>query len=62
MRDISDLPNAILQRLLHYFKTYKLNPENQDNKVIITGVYGAVECRQVLQIASTDYENEIRKV
>jgi inorganic pyrophosphatase len=53
MHDISELPEALLQRLLHYFKTYKLDPQSQENKVVITDVYGANECKQVLQFASS---------
>lgn len=61
MQDISELPEAILQRLLHYFKTYKLNPENQENKVVITDVYGVKECKHVLELAVIDYQKEIAK-
>lgn len=61
MLDISELPNPILQRLLHYFKTYKLNPESEENKVEIRAVYGSQESKEVLRLAANDYQNEIAK-
>ena len=56
-RDISDLPGALIERLNHYFTTYKLVPGEQ-SKVSIDKVYGADEAREVVGAAMADYESE----
>lgn len=57
--DIKNIPDEIIQRLLHYFQTYKLSPGSKVNSVNITEVYGAYECQQILQLAAQDYLDEI---
>jgi inorganic pyrophosphatase len=56
MKDISELPDAILQRLLHYFKTYKLEPSSEKNAVEIAQVYNSETAKAVLRCAVADYK------
>lgn len=55
--DISQLNEAVVRRLKHYFLTYKLIPgEENKNRVQIPHVYDAAEAKQVLRIAAADYK------
>jgi inorganic pyrophosphatase len=55
--DISDLPPALIDRMRHYFMTYKLVP-GEENKVSIGPAYGYEHAKLVIQAAIDDYENE----
>ena len=52
--DIADLPQAMVNRLEHYFLTYKELP-GRDTKVRIPLVYGAEHARTVVDAAIADY-------
>ncbi|MFM6984666.1 MAG: inorganic pyrophosphatase [Chitinophagaceae bacterium] len=54
--DITEIPDPILQRLIHYFKTYKLAPSSEINAVEIASVYGREMALKVLKCASEDYK------
>ena len=52
----TDLPAALVRRIVHYFATYKLIPGAPDeNGIEVVGTYGADEARAVVQAASADY-------
>lgn len=55
--DISQLPPVILQRLQHYFLTYKLKP-NQQPDVTIDQTYGLEDAKKVILASLDDYKNE----
>ncbi len=55
-RDIADLPKGILERIEHYFLTYKSLPGNR-NVCEIAGSYGRDEAYKVVRTAIADYEN-----
>ena len=55
--DINDIPENILNRLKHYFLTYKQLP-GEDPKCEITHVYGKAEAHEVIRRSSKDYQNE----
>lgn len=55
LRDISECPPAILERLKHYFLTYKLPPDETDVPISIAGVYGRGEAHDVIRRAQADY-------
>jgi inorganic pyrophosphatase len=55
--DISELPKALVERLRHYFSTYKLVPGSDDN-ISIEGTYGNEFAKQVVRAAIEDYEFE----
>jgi inorganic pyrophosphatase len=53
-RDIRDVPAVFVERLQHYFLTYKLVP-GQRQKARIARVYGLRHARRVVRAAMADY-------
>jgi inorganic pyrophosphatase len=54
-REISELPAALIERLKHYFLTYKRPPEADRTSIEITHVYGAAEAREAIERSRRDY-------
>ena len=54
-RTITDVPAVLVERLQHYFLTYKLVP-GQKSQARITKVYGRDHARKVVRAAIADYE------
>lgn len=54
MRDISECPNPVIERLKHYFLTYKDLP-NTKLDVEITHTYNAPEAKEVIRRSMEDY-------
>lgn len=54
-RDISECPKSIVERLEHYFLTYKQAPGSKAKKAEITGVYGREAAHAVIRAARADY-------
>ena len=56
--DISELPPLVIDRLKHYFLTYKDMPgEGVQQKTEITDVYGREEACAVISRSLEDYKN-----
>jgi inorganic pyrophosphatase len=55
-RDIGDVPAVLIERLRHYFETYKLVPDRPAS-VRIEQVYGRAHALKVVEAAITDYQN-----
>jgi inorganic pyrophosphatase len=55
-KDISDCPSKTLDRLKHYFLTYKDLPGTSTPKVEIAEVYNAAEAYRVIELSSLDYQ------
>lgn len=55
-RDITELPEAEVRRLMHYFLTYK-NLPNETAKCRIDEVYGADHAKEVIEASKRDYAN-----
>jgi inorganic pyrophosphatase len=55
-RTITDVPSVLVERLQHYFLTYKLVP-GQKSQARITKVYGRDHARRVVRAAMADYED-----
>ena len=53
-RDIGEVPPALIERLRHYFETYKLVPE-RPSAVSIERVYGRTHAVKVVRAAIRDY-------
>jgi len=53
--DIDELPPAIIDRLMHYFLTYKLKP-NEASQVSIGTPYGYTHATEVIEAAIADYQ------
>jgi inorganic pyrophosphatase len=58
LHDVSQLPRAIVDRLRHYFLTYKLIPGDAPQTISVDPVYGAEFARRVLVASRADYEAE----
>lgn len=54
--DVSELPELVIERLKHYFLTYKDMP-GLSREAEITHVYNAEEAREVIRLAVEDYKN-----
>jgi inorganic pyrophosphatase len=55
-RDVSECPKSLIERLRHYFLTYKDTPErNSQSKVQITHIYNREEAYEVINLAQQDY-------
>lgn len=60
IRDISELPKAEVNRLLHYFLSYK-NLPTEPAKVKIDLVYGAEHAKKVILASQKDYMDNYAK-
>ncbi len=56
VQSISDLPEVIIERLQHYFSTYKLIPGKNTNDVFVDRVYDRDHAHKVIEAAMQDYE------
>jgi len=54
-REIEQSPPALIERLKHYFLTYKQLPGAATPRVEITAVYGREEAYQVIRTTQADY-------
>jgi inorganic pyrophosphatase len=54
-QDISDVPDVMVDRLKHYFLTYKQLP-GEEAKCEITHTYGVDEALEVIRRSQTDYQ------
>jgi len=57
IQDISELPGVLVERLRHYFSTYKLVPGMQSH-ISIEGTYDRQHAENVIVAAMQDYEEE----
>ena len=55
-RNVSDVPSVLVERLQHYFLTYKLVPKRQ-SKGRIAEVYDRAHALKVVRAAMADYED-----
>ncbi len=60
IRNIEDVPSKVVDRVKHFFLTYKSNPNNDgsDKKVEITHTYGREEALEVIKLSNQDYLNK----
>jgi len=58
LADVSRLPRAVVDRLRHYFLTYKVIPGETTNPITVDPVYNAMEARAILHAARADYDAE----
>ena len=55
--DLEELPSALIERLRHYFLTYKMVP-GQQHAVRIASIYGREQALRVIQAAIEDYQED----
>ena len=60
-KDITDCPNLILDRLKHYFLTYKDLPGNKANTEI-THTFGIDEAYEIIKLAMEDYNERFNNL
>jgi len=60
LADIAQLARAVIDRLRHYFLTYKAIPGEAAHPITVDPVYDAMEARAVLVAARADYRTEFR--
>jgi inorganic pyrophosphatase len=53
--DIHECPESLIERLRHYFLTYKVFPGKDDHKIQITHVYGRKEAHEIITLSRRDY-------
>ena len=58
LKDIKDCPITLLDRLRHYFLTYKQAPGVAQHKVEITSLYGREEAMKVIRASHADYREK----
>ncbi len=59
-KDISDLPEVLVERLRHYFSTYKMVP-GEDALITIEETYGVEHALKVVEASIADYDEEFGK-
>jgi len=57
LRNIEDCPQGFIERLRHYFLTYKDAPERGQSQVEITHIYGREEAQKVISLGHEDYHS-----
>ncbi len=60
-KDITDCPDAVVNRLKHYFLTYKDMPGSKGHRCEITHTYGRKEAFSIINRSMQDYRNFIEK-
>ena len=59
INDISELPPKIVDRLRHYFLTYKQIPGDDEKHICeITDIYGVEDAKKVLNLSMEDYNDK----
>lgn len=59
-KDISDVPEPLINRLRHYFLTYKNIPGETEAIVEITETYGREEAQEVIKRSVKDYNKHFK--
>ncbi len=62
INDISECPDEWVDRLRHYFLTYKQMPNDKNDKVEIAEVYGSAEAKNVIRQSERDYQLLIKSL
>jgi inorganic pyrophosphatase len=59
--DLSEAPPALIDRIKHYFLTYKTGP-NQTTEVSFQEIYGFEAAQQVIVASMDDYDETFSKL
>jgi inorganic pyrophosphatase len=57
IRDLKDVPHSMLNRLKHYFLTYKLSPDSGSTPVEIAAEYDRKTAHAVIEASRADYRS-----
>lgn len=56
IRDVARLPDVIVERMQHYFRTYKM-VEGEEQGIEIIGVFGPEKAKKIVRAAIDDYHD-----
>ncbi len=54
-KEISDCPNGLIERLEHYFLSYKQLPNDAPRELEVTDIYSREEAHEVINLSFEDY-------
>lgn len=57
-KTLSQLPEAVVDRLIHYFATYKLTTNGVENPIEVIDTYGVEHAKKVIEASQEDYKTE----
>ena len=60
-KSVEDLPAKLIERLEHYFLTYKMKVGEKESKVKIHKIYGVDHARKVVNASIADYNEKYAK-
>jgi inorganic pyrophosphatase len=58
VQDVSELPSILVERMRHYFMTYKMVLGSDESPVSIGETYGRAHAHEVIKASMADYEDE----
>ena len=59
-KELSQLPVTVVNRIVHYFGTYKMDISGEEpNAIEIVGTYGAAHAREVVAASIADYREAV---
>lgn len=58
LKDVSECPEPMVQRLIHYFLTYKQIPGSAKPACEVTHVYGRADAHEVILQSQADYQEQ----
>ena len=61
-KDIHECPESLIERLRHYFLTYKVFPGKGHSEMQITDIYGCKEAHEVINLSRQDYLQKFKPV
>jgi len=61
-KDLNDCPQAVIDRLKHYFLTYKDMPGEERHRCEITHIYKKKEALDLIDRSIKDYRNYVEKI
>ncbi len=61
-QDITEIPETVVNRLKHYFLTYKQMPGELSQRCEISQIYNKEEAHQLINLAMDDYREFIEKM
>jgi inorganic pyrophosphatase len=62
IKDINELPKNVVDRLKHYFLSYKDMPDSHKQRTEITHIYGKQDALDVIKRSIYDYKDYIKKI
>jgi len=58
-KELKQLPVAVINRIVHYFATYKIDITGEKpNSIEVVDTYGAAHARQVIEASMADYDEK----